>query len=278
MKVWNPSRPQRRANSSASRVLPTPGSPPIMTRRARPAFDLGDELAQLSSLRLPAHKRRPPREGGAGLSRLGRVVDHPVEVPSVREAFQPQAAPVGEGELGTGPGQLPHNLGDEDLPAFGPAGDAGGSIDGLAVDVVALDDDLTGVDADANPQLLAGGLDVALLQPLLDGDGARQGLRVDAKATMNPSPSALISRPSCSPTQRRTTSSWDRRIRCATASPRSVRRSVDPSTSLKRIVIGPSGNHSPMVALPTTNCGRAALTLLAKVLTEPACVRAHPRQ
>jgi hypothetical protein len=66
-----------------------------------------------------------------------------------------------------------------------------------------------------------------------------RALRAETKATMKPSPRAFTSRPSCSATQLRTISSCARRIWWAAVSPRWVRRSVEPSTSLNRMVSGP---------------------------------------
>src|SRR3990170_3364354 len=74
-------------------------------------------------------------------------------------------------------------------------------------------------------------------------------LRAEPKATMKPSPMAFTSRPPCSCTCCRTSSSWARRTSRAASSPRRVVRSVEPSTSVKRTVTVPSGSVSATGAL-----------------------------
>src|SRR3990172_8756918 len=75
-------------------------------------------------------------------------------------------------------------------------------------------------------------------------------LRAEPKATMKPSPMAFTSRPSCSCTCCRTSSSWARRTCRAASSPRLVVRPVEPSTSVNRTVTVPSGSASATGALP----------------------------
>ncbi len=75
-----------------------------------------------------------------------------VQAPPVWESLQLVVAAVREVDLGHWPDQLPHDLGDEYLTALGLARDPRGHVDGCAEDVARLLDDLTGVDADADPK------------------------------------------------------------------------------------------------------------------------------
>jgi hypothetical protein len=97
-------------------------------------------------------------------------------VPAVGEPLEPVPAPVDEGEFGPRAGQLPDDLGDQDLAALGPAGDPGRGVHRLPVEVVTLDHDLAGVDSDADLYFVARRGGVALRQADLDGPCASQRL------------------------------------------------------------------------------------------------------
>ncbi len=139
-----------------------------------PGLRLGNERSQLRPLRFPAHEWRPVGKRGAGLGGPRRLVDDTVEMPAIGKALQAVAAPVGESELRPGTGQLSDNLRDEDLTSLGPAGDARRGVDRLAVHVVAFHHDFAGVDSDSDTDLVSRRFRVAILQALLDRDGARQ--------------------------------------------------------------------------------------------------------
>ena len=111
-----------------------------------------EDEADVELLLVAPHETIPMGDGrgddGRHLAR-GRLV----EAPSVGEALQLVVPAIGEVDLGHRPDQLAHDLGDEDLPALGLACDARGHVDCRAEDVARLLDDLTGIDADADPEL-----------------------------------------------------------------------------------------------------------------------------
>jgi hypothetical protein len=144
-------------------------------QRTRPPRGLGQETAELGPLGLPAHEGCLPGEGN-DVQRLPGGVHDAIEVPAIGETLEPEAAAIAKGELGPGPGELTHDLRNEDLSPLGPGRDARRGVHRLAEEVVALDRHLPGVDTDPDHHLLAGGELVPLVEPLLDGDGAGQRL------------------------------------------------------------------------------------------------------
>jgi hypothetical protein len=116
---------------------------------------VGDEPAQFRSFLVPADEWGAFGEPGCCLSQGCGGRDDSVQVPAVGKALEPASAPIHEVELRTR-ADVTDDLRYEDLAAPRSGRDPGGSIDRLAIDVIALDGDLAGVDSDANGDLVAG--------------------------------------------------------------------------------------------------------------------------
>src|SRR5581483_2072409 len=121
-------------------------------------------------LRFPTHVGGAGGETDGHGSRLRVRPGDVVEVELLREPFEGAPAPVAEGDVGAGADEVLDDLGDEDFSAGRLRRDAGGGMDGLAVQVAVLVDDLAGVEAD--PDLEAGPLEAGGRCPL---DGHRAG-------------------------------------------------------------------------------------------------------
>ena len=85
------------------------------------------------------------------------------------------AAPGAEAQVTRALCELFQHRRDQDLAAARLRGDASGQIHGGAEEVLTLLDDLTGMEADANPDRLLGVLGGVAGEGALHGDGAEEG-------------------------------------------------------------------------------------------------------
>jgi hypothetical protein len=151
------------------------GLPADEHQSTRPPPGLVQQPLELRPLRGPADEGSgPPGRGHRPLVALVGRPHQAEEPPALGESLQPAPAPVPEGQVRALAGELLDDLGAEDLAALGPGRDPGGGVDRLAVEITVLLGHLSGVETDADVDLLTGRGPVALGLLPLDGDRARQ--------------------------------------------------------------------------------------------------------
>src|SRR5439155_716192 len=101
---------------------------------------------------------------------------HLVQAEAVWEALERYAAAIGEGEALTG-GELPDDVGDQDLSGPRMGGDPRRRLHGAAEEVLTFRDRLARIETDAHPDGGVGLVRVVSGDGLLHGDGALDGAR-----------------------------------------------------------------------------------------------------
>src|SRR4051794_25829940 len=114
---------------------------------------------------------------------MARLENHAPSLDRLGDVLDPLRAHRGKADRELACNLLTHPTRDADPTRLGQALQPGGDVDAVAVDVVVLDDDVAGVDADAEADLLVlGDARLALGHAALDGDGT--GDRVDDAAEL----------------------------------------------------------------------------------------------
>ena len=112
---------------------------------------------------------------------MARLENHAPSLDRLGDVLDPLRAHRREADRELARNLLAHPARDADPARLGQAFQPCGDVDAVPVDVVALDDDVAGVDADAEADLLVlGDARLPLGHAALDGDGA--GDRVDHAA------------------------------------------------------------------------------------------------
>ena len=160
---------------------------------------------------------------------------HLIEARWILEAAQDRVAAVGEEEA-LACGQLPHDVGREDLAGSRVVADAARELDSRAEEVLLLC---------ATPRWIA-----------MAHSSAREA---DWNDAMMPSPVCLISEPVWLTSAARTMLLCTRTSCCACSSPRRCVSPVELSMSVKRIVSGPEGVGVTLVPNGLSDCASPPL-------------------
>src|SRR5439155_8584753 len=145
--------------------------------RAMAGDRLLHEAAELGALRFSADVGCALREDGSRRNGGRFLLPGDLEqAPTLREAFESEAAAVAELKVFGGADDASDSFGSKDLTASGLRANSSGGVDCRAEDISIFVDSLSGVEADAHLDLLLGRLcAIAIGERTLHGDGAGQG-------------------------------------------------------------------------------------------------------